>query len=126
MNDICTLDPGTACIVGKLITKDVLHGGTKRVGGPWSLGRSLLSQSKEVHKNCKKALGCGRKCLDADGFVKSGNHQRCVLITLTRGNYKLIVQRSAAKSNEFVKEPAERLFTNPCVLFKVVKRPASA
>jgi hypothetical protein len=75
MNDICTLDPGTACIVGKLIAKDVLHGSTKRVGGPWSLGGSLLSQSKEVHKNCKKALGCGRKCLDADGFVKSGNHQ---------------------------------------------------
>jgi hypothetical protein len=53
----------------------VLHGSTKRVGGPWSLGGSLLSQSKEVHKNCKKALDCGRKCLDADGFVKSGNHQ---------------------------------------------------
>jgi hypothetical protein len=75
MNDICTLDPGTAYIVGKLITKDVLHGSTKKVGGPWSMGRALLTQSKEVHKNCKKALGYGTKFLDADGFVKSGNHQ---------------------------------------------------
>jgi hypothetical protein len=51
----------------------------------------------------------------------------CVLIALTRGNYKLMAQHSAAKSNEFVKEPTEScLFTNPCALFKVVKRPASA
>ena len=75
MKDICTLDPSKAYIVGKLITKEVLHGSTKKTGGPWAVGRSLHSQGSEVHKNCKKALGYGRQFLDADGFVKSGNLQ---------------------------------------------------
>jgi hypothetical protein len=75
MNDICTLDPGKACIVGKLVTDAMLHCSTKTIGASWCIGRSLHAQGREVHKNCKKALGHGRKFLDADGFVKSGNHQ---------------------------------------------------
>jgi hypothetical protein len=75
MKDICTLDPSKAYMVGKLITKEVLHGSTKKTGGPWAVGRSLHSQGSKVHKNCKKALGYGRQFLDADGFVKSGNLQ---------------------------------------------------
>jgi hypothetical protein len=75
MNDICTLDPGKAYIVGKLVTYAMLHCSTKTIGASWCIGRSLHAQGREVHKNCKKALGHGRKFLDADGFVKSGNHQ---------------------------------------------------
>jgi hypothetical protein len=34
MKDICTLDPGTAYIVGRLITKEVLYGHAKKIEGP--------------------------------------------------------------------------------------------
>ena len=75
MKDICTLNPEKAYIVGRLVTAEMLHSSTKKVGAPWITGRTLLNQGTEVHRNCKKALGYGRKFLDPEGFCKSGNLQ---------------------------------------------------
>ena len=69
----CTLNLEKALIVGWLVTAEMLRSSTKTVGAPWITGRTLLSQGTEVHWSCKKALGHGRKCLDPDGFCKSGN-----------------------------------------------------
>jgi hypothetical protein len=75
MNNICTLDPGTACAVGKLVTNDVLDGSTKNVGGPWSQGRTLHAQGAEATKIARRSLVMeGNLSMeDGDGFVKSGN-----------------------------------------------------
>jgi hypothetical protein len=75
MKDICTLDPSRSYVTGQRITAGVLHGSTKTIRGPWIVGKSLHAQGTEVHKNCKKALGYGKRFLQADGWVKSGTHQ---------------------------------------------------
>ena len=75
MKDICTLNPEKAYIVGRLVTAEMMHSSTKKIGAPWITGRTLLNQGTEVHRNCRKALGYGRKFLDPEGFCKSGNLQ---------------------------------------------------
>jgi hypothetical protein len=56
---------------------EMLHDSMKTIGVPWIVGNSLHAQGSKVYKNknCKKALGYGRKLLDADGFIKAGNLQ---------------------------------------------------
>jgi hypothetical protein len=67
MKDIYMLDQAKAYIVGKFVTKEVLH------GSMWSVGRSLHSQGREVYKNSKKSPDFGRQFVDPDGFVKLSN-----------------------------------------------------